>query len=283
MVFQFTCRANTQKRTGESGVVKIDLGGLDQAFVVVPEIRRQQEGHKAGLQNRKPAPDRGLREPRVVGQRALVENLTDTAGTKSYETLKGCQIANILQQPHIALQIGEEIRWIKYVGKGALVVDPGIEPFDDVFEWFIQLVGSVFEFFGRKRQQVEDRYSPGQALGDPLHHQEILRAGQNVSPVLPSFVYLHLDIGKKLWGILSFIHDESVGVLFQQAYGVFQGILPGRQILQIDIRMARKGHLSQSRLTRLPGPRNTHHRHGLCRCLNGFCKLSMDHFWRIKN
>lgn len=50
--------AYAQQKTGETGIVEIELWAFDDALIEVPMVGREQENDKAGLQDRNPSPSR---------------------------------------------------------------------------------------------------------------------------------------------------------------------------------------------------------------------------------
>jgi len=77
-----------------------------------------------------------------------------------------------------------------------LVINTRIKAFDDVLKWAIELKFSVFKFFDRKRQQIENSHPPCKALSYFLHQEKVLRAGQDILAVSPALIYFNLNVRK---------------------------------------------------------------------------------------
>ncbi|OIQ65475.1 hypothetical protein GALL_529650 [mine drainage metagenome] len=101
---------NAQQPGGETWVIEVQLGGLDEALVEIPVMGAQQEQHVAGLQNGKPGARGGVGDAAIRGQGGKVEQLADAGGAQAHEPLEGRQIADGEELAKIPLHKGADIR-----------------------------------------------------------------------------------------------------------------------------------------------------------------------------
>ena len=104
-----------------------------------------------------------------------------------------------------------------------------------------------------QREKLKHRRATGQAFGDLLHEEQVLRAGEDeLAGLIAPRIYLFFDVGQQIWSVLDLIVDHRRRIEPQKPTRITdrRGADIGR--LQGDDRPLRTDHvLKQRRLTRL--------------------------------
>jgi hypothetical protein len=107
-----------------------------------------------------------------------------------------------------------------------------------------------------RREQMQDRGSARQALGERCQQREVLGAREDPKASSLRGVHDLLEIGGELGRALNLVEDRALRKLGQEAARVLGRELAHVRGLERGIRVLREGHPSQRRLARLPRPRD---------------------------
>ena len=272
-------------------VGEIDLGGLDEPFAHVREVRAEHEHLPGRFQHGQPRLDGVDRDPEIPRYVAQVQKLTASGRQNHEEALEFGEISHLPEGAHVAFEVGLDIASVPQGGI-AFGVREGFRVSASQERLPEPRVGKTPGRAGRRRpggrctlrlprqgeiraalrlppgqwEQMEHGGATGQRLTDILREREILRTGQQVLPHrVPIAVYPLLDVEEEIGGVLRFVVDDRGSKGLEEGARIFPRRHPNVRRLQRDVAMARAEETQQQR--RLAGLARTgeHHRRKLAR------------------
>ena len=249
---QFFGAVDLQQVAEQPGVEEIELRALGQALVEVLVVRLQAEDDEARLQHGEPAPRRLVADAAVVAEAGEVEQLADAASAEQNEQAERFEVADLGERANVALQVGLEVQRRPLERIQAAVVNRRVEPAHGV-----RRPGSRSGLRGRggshllgvaqrpalqlgqgEGQQMGDVDAPGQALGDALQQQEVLRTGEHELAGRAAFVRRHLHIGEEVRHLLHFVQNHRAR---RSAPGIRAGLRRRRRARRAPRARRRRG------------------------------------------
>ena len=100
---------DAEEVAGQSHIVEVELGRLDDALANVAEEGRKLENDVAGLEDSEPVSRRSLRYAGVRAQGTEVGELPHPPRAKTHKPAERGQIANLADSPNIAFDVGLQV------------------------------------------------------------------------------------------------------------------------------------------------------------------------------
>ena len=259
MGLQLIGRTNAQQPAEQTAVQEIQLGRFHQALAKVAVVRRQQRHQMAGLQDREPLARGGLGDAAVSRQAVEVEQLAAACCAHGDKGLKAEQVADVEHLAHIALDVGAHVGRKPVAGLHLALL--GVHHRVRAAPKCLHQVGPWLcgHFWLRQCQQGEHAHPTRQGLRDAMHQAKLLRAREHKTPHAAGFVGHAQQVGHQLRGALHFIENGAISVAAQEAARIQLRGLTRVGVFKIDVGQMREGRPRQSRLARLPRPRDGQH------------------------
>ena len=275
MVFERRPVTDAEQVTHESGVKEVESRPFAQALAVTAEVRRKGGRQMSDLEGAQPAARRLLRDPGVARQTVQVQFRCGARRRKPQEVLECPEIGDLQDLAEIPLDIGAHVVAEPFEGRLVPVVDPGVEAGGEgvpkaggvvgprgrftperfrVIQHQRIECGPALEFGDGKRKEPENRGAPGKRLGNRLHQQQILGAGDD-EPARP-IVLVHepLEVGEELGCPLDLVEDQVVRG-GEQPSGIGERPLSYIGRFQRHVLVVGKDRANEGCLARLAGSR----------------------------
>ncbi|HNX52055.1 MAG TPA: hypothetical protein PKL08_17935 [Thermoanaerobaculaceae bacterium] len=291
---QVACTAEPEKVADQAGVEEVELGRLGGAGVEALVVRRKEIEHVACPEHGDPCPGGGVADAYLAAERGEVEHLAGATSAEGEEAQEGVEVADVGEQPYIALDIGAQVAVEPGIPGQVTVVNRGKAPGEEQvvqdqrrgtgrnvlrlceglwFEWW-----SFAQLGDGKGEKLQRGGTSGEGLRDLVGQEELLGACED-GRAHATFIHWLLKGGVDVRHALRLVeyHAWRALELREEAAGITERELSSLHVFKVEIGEVRERRASKGCLARLARAGEEYDGERSHRCLETILERSAKH------